>query len=118
MFKNRNEQGSALLLTIIITMILLVLGGALVSFSLMERGQVGRDEADLRAYYIARSGADLVAQLVLENEDEYDDIKGQTTEQVNFDEGYFTAEMKKFLQVCALFPLGWWVIENVQFLLF
>ncbi|HHU61521.1 MAG TPA: hypothetical protein GXZ55_06160, partial [Natronincola sp.] len=53
MFKNRNEQGSALLLTIIITMILLVLGGALVSFSLMERGQVGRDEADLRAYYIA-----------------------------------------------------------------
>ncbi len=95
MFKNRNEQGSALLLTIIITMILLVLGGALVSFSLMERGQVGRDEADLRAYYIARSGADLVAQLVLENEDQYDDIKGQTTEQVNFDEGYFTAEIEE-----------------------
>ena len=92
MFKNHNEQGSALLLTIIITMILLVLGGALASFSLMERGQVGRDEADLKAYYIARSGADLMAQAIIEKPEEYDTVKGQTSNEVHFNEGYFTAK--------------------------
>ena len=94
MFKNHNEQGSALLLTIIITMILLVLGGALVSFSLMERGQVGREEADLRAYYIARSGADLMAQALIEDPEKYDTIKGQPSNEVHFDEGYFTAKVE------------------------
>ncbi len=94
MLRKHNEQGSALLLTIIITMILLVLGGALASFSLIEKGQVGRDEGDLKAYYIARSGADLVAQAVLENEDDFEDIKGKTTKPVTLGQGSFTAKIE------------------------
>lgn len=94
MLRKHNEQGSALLLAIIITMILLVLGGALASFSLIEKGQVGRDEGDLKAYYIARSGADLVAQAVLENEDDFEDIKGKTTKPVTLGQGSFTAKIE------------------------
>ena len=105
MLRKHNEQGSALLLTIIITMILLVLGGALASFSLIEKAR-WVDEGDLKAYYIARSGADLVAQAVLENEDDFEDIKGKTTKPVTLGQGSFTAKSNQYLQVLALFPQG------------
>lgn len=93
MLNRHGEQGSALLLTIIITMVLLVLGGALGVFSLMERGQVGREEADLKAYYLARSGADLMAQVLIENPEKFDIIEGKTSDQVEFQEGYFTVKV-------------------------
>ncbi len=87
-------------------MILLVLGGALASFSLIEKGQVGRDEGDLKAYYIARSGADLVAQAVLENEDDFEDIKGKTTKPVTLGQGSFTAKIEEFTSGVRIISTG------------
>lgn len=67
----RNERGSALLFTIIVTFVLLFLGGALGLFSMVEQRQVQLAEADLQAYYLARSGADAVAQYII---DEHNDV--------------------------------------------
>ena len=67
----RNEQGSALLFAMVVTIILLFLGGALGLFSMVEQRQVQLAEADLQAYYLARSGADAVAQYII---DEHNDV--------------------------------------------
>ncbi len=61
----KNEQGSTLLLTIVVTFVLLFLGGALTLHSLTEIRQAQKEEYELQAYYLARSGADIVAQAII-----------------------------------------------------
>lgn len=62
----RSERGSALLLTIVVILVLLVLGGALGMYSLVERVQVEREINDMQAYYLARSGAEALKFAMLE----------------------------------------------------
>ncbi len=88
-----NEQGSALLLTVVISLILLTLGGVLVTHGLFERAQVEREEARLKAYYLARSGAEAVAQGIMENPAIAEAIKNQKSEPVQMGSGSFTVEV-------------------------
>ena len=74
----RNEQGSALLLTIVVTVVLLFLGGILGLYGQMELKRAGLEEANMQAYYLARSGADAVAQAIIDHPDKVQDLKDQT----------------------------------------
>ena len=60
-----HEQGSALLLTIVVTVVVLFLGGAFGLIGMMESRRVQREETAMQAYYLARSGADAMAQAII-----------------------------------------------------
>lgn len=89
----KNEQGFALLMTIVVSLILLMLGGAAVTYSMVERGQVEKEAAGLKAHYLARSGAEAVAQAILEDPDLVQTIKGKTSQPVEMDTGTFIVEV-------------------------
>lgn len=51
--KMSNEQGSALLLTMIVIIVLLFLGGSLGLLAMVESNMVLREEHAVQAYYLA-----------------------------------------------------------------
>ena len=53
-----SEKGSALILTILVLMVVMILGSGLVMTSISNSRQATEQVYDLQAYYIARSGAD------------------------------------------------------------
>src|SRR6185295_16164315 len=57
MIKNRSEQGSALMLVMIIVLILVGISGAYMSLSWWNTKRAGQDEDAAQALYIAESGA-------------------------------------------------------------
>ncbi len=63
----KKERGSALILTIIIMLVLVVIGGALAMFGMVEIRQAQREEDELQAYYLARSAADAAAEYIVAN---------------------------------------------------
>lgn len=85
-----NERGSALLLTIIVTFVLVFLGGSLALYGAVEVRQAGREEAEIQAYYLARSGADALAQGIINHPKKLEDILGETTS-YELGNGSFTA---------------------------
>ncbi|WP_133529994.1 hypothetical protein [Halanaerobium saccharolyticum] len=64
----RNNDGFALVASIILIAILLVLITVLVNISLAEYRQAERNKNDVKAYFLARSGADLMANYIINNE--------------------------------------------------
>jgi hypothetical protein len=66
--KSNNENGSALAMVLIIMVVLMILGTALLSISLAENKFSIKNEDKLQAYYIARSGAQSVAEYLVKGE--------------------------------------------------
>jgi hypothetical protein len=88
----RNERGSAFLLTVIICMVITVVAGTLVIQSGVETRQAQREEHDLQAYYLALSGADAVAELIMNKPQIVDQIIGHSTT-AELGNGHFTAQV-------------------------
>ena len=65
--KRKGEQGSALLLTIIVLVVLLFLAGSLGLLAMVEGRMAQKEEASMQAFYLARSGADAVAEHIINN---------------------------------------------------
>ncbi|MFW6257013.1 MAG: DUF7305 domain-containing protein [Bacillota bacterium] len=88
----KQEQGAALLLTIFFLALSLAIGVALLTFALRSQETVTGQERETQAYYVARSGADMVAQAIMDKtyEPETGNIETATG---NFDSsdlsGYF-----------------------------
>lgn len=62
------EEGSALAMTLIMMVVLMILGTAFLSVSLAENKFAIKNEDKLQAYYIARSGAQAVAEYLVKGE--------------------------------------------------
>lgn len=76
----KDEKGSALAMVLIIMLVLGILGTAFMNLSVAENRFVQRSEDKLQAYYIARSGAQAVAEyMVKDNNDDADDMIGHST---------------------------------------
>ncbi len=58
---NKNEKGSAMIVAILVVLVLTLLGTALWNYSMADTIQTAREEKRIQAYYIARSGAESVA---------------------------------------------------------
>ena len=63
----RNNKGSALILVILIMMVLTILGTSFLFISVSENKFVQMQERKMKAYYVARSGADALAQYIILN---------------------------------------------------
>ena len=66
----KNEHGWAMPLVLMVIVVITLLGTALWAYSMADLKQVTREEKRMQAYYLARSGAELVADLD-KGEDEY-----------------------------------------------
>lgn len=63
----KNDRGSALAITLIIMVVLTILGTAFLNLSVAENRFANRNEDRLQAYYIARSGAQTIAEYMVED---------------------------------------------------
>jgi hypothetical protein len=97
--KRKGEQGSALLLTIIVLVILLFLGGSLGLLAMVEGRMAQKEEASMQAFYLARSGADAIAQYMMNLPDGYESIPfNQPSSPVplsGFDDRSFIVEVRE-----------------------
>jgi hypothetical protein len=73
--KRQGEQGSALLLTIIVLVVLLFLAGSLGLLAMVEGRMAQKEEASMQAFYLARSGADAVAEAVIKRPATLEDVE-------------------------------------------
>ncbi len=76
MFLNKQE-GSALVLTMIVIFVLIFLGSAFALNGMVEIKQAQRDEEQLQAYYLARTAADALASFLEENPHELEQLVKQ-----------------------------------------
>ena len=96
--ERQKEQGSALILTMVVTIILLFLGSSLGLLSMVESRMSLREEQNMQAYYLARSGADALAQYIIDNPtllDEAGGIINKVSETQRFGPGEFTVQVLK-----------------------
>jgi type II secretory pathway component PulK len=91
----KGEKGSALITVLIVMGVLTVLGAALLHYSLTDNLQVINDEKRMQAHYLARSGAEAVADYIMKNPDGVDELLGKKTESVELGEGTFQVEVTK-----------------------
>jgi len=80
--ERQKEQGSALILTMVVTIILLFLGSSLGLLSMVESRMSLREEQNMQAYYLARSGADALAQYIIDNPAELDALRNKTSNSI------------------------------------
>ncbi len=83
--KLRNEQsGYTLIMTLIVMVVLMILGTALLNLSVAENRFTNRNEDKLQAYYIARSGAQAIADYMVADDDgDADNLIGKTSDSNN-----------------------------------
>ena len=89
-----NESGSVLALTLVIMLVLMILGTALLNMSLAENKFAIKQEDKMQAYYIARSGAQAVAEyMVLDNHGDAKNMVGTSATNNSVGGGSFTVSV-------------------------
>ncbi|QEK12127.1 hypothetical protein FQB35_06920 [Crassaminicella thermophila] len=93
----KNEKGAVLSLMLIVILFLIILGTTLVFISITEVKQVAREEKKLQAYYIAKSGADVVAAYIInpKNKHNIQNLKGKESDSFILGEGSFVVKVKE-----------------------
>jgi len=75
-----NQKGSILVVVLVVLFSLTIMGVALGSQVITDQKQTVRQQKNNEAYYLARSGAETVATLLLENQEDIDNYIGQNTQ--------------------------------------
>ncbi|MCR3921440.1 MAG: pilus assembly PilX N-terminal domain-containing protein [Firmicutes bacterium] len=89
-----NEKGLAMPIVLIIMFVLTLLGSALWQYSVADTMQVSRDEHRMQALYVARSGADAIAEKIIDYPQQIGAFWGQSTDEpVKFGPGEFSLEI-------------------------
>mgnify|MGYP006280030863 CR=1 FL=1 len=91
----KGEKGYALITVIITMVVLFALGSVLLNVVLGEFKKVETEKRRLQAYYVARSGAELVADSIIKDKIDAGNVVDTTTDLVNLGEGSFQAEVTK-----------------------
>lgn len=80
MYKNTHEKGSSLITVMIVMSVLLILGISISQLNIAENRFASKHEDDLQAYYIARSGAQALAEYMLRDDSNIaKDLIGKTS---------------------------------------
>lgn len=86
----KDQSGAALPLTIVVILALTLLGVALFAYFMAETDQVARDENNMKAHYIARSGAHAVAISLIHGPDNAEPlILSPESDDIEFAGGHF-----------------------------
>ena len=92
----RKENGSVLVLALVVMLSLLLLGGALIQYAVFNFRAVAVDEQLMQAYYIARSGADAMAEAIITDPTILDDIGlPATSEATSLGNGTFVVSINE-----------------------
>jgi type II secretory pathway pseudopilin PulG len=75
-----NKKGSILVSVLVVVVVLTILGVTLGSAALNDQRQAKRQQKNNEAFYLARSGAEAVAALLIKNPEDALNYVGQTTE--------------------------------------
>lgn len=93
----KDENGAGLIMVLVVMMVLSILGVAILNVSLAEVRFSENQEDKLQAYYIARAGAQSVAELIIQQQD-LDDFKfvsgTSSSNVVNYAGGSFQVNVK------------------------
>jgi type II secretory pathway component PulK len=72
----KEKRGSAIITVLIVMGVLTLLGAAILQYSVNDNLQVHNDEKRMQAHYLARSGAEAVANYIMNHSDEVDELVG------------------------------------------
>lgn len=75
----KNENGLALPLVLIVLLVLSLLGATLWQFSMAETAQASQNQKRIESHYVARAGADSVAEYIIQNPGQAANLIAQTT---------------------------------------
>src|SRR5690554_6654418 len=75
----RNQKGSILVIVLVVLCTLTIGGATLGGMAINDQKQTVRQQKNNEAFYLARSGAEAVATMLLENQENIEDYIGQTT---------------------------------------
>lgn len=106
-----NRQGSTLVMTIFLVMLMSVLALSLFTIMVTDKKLVVQQEDGMQSYYLARSGADIVAEQIINNPFDIQLLDGLTSvEYTGIGEGSFQVAVN----IISTLPDG--EIETVQLL--
>src|SRR5665648_1129800 len=88
----KNERGMALALVIMVMTVLIILGASILTSSLTETKFSVANEKNLQAEYLAKEGADIMAQHFITSKDE--NAEGTTTMALGIGESAGQAEVQ------------------------
>lgn len=92
----KNQNGSALPLVLVIVLILGILGTTLLFLNSTEAQQIIREEKRAQAYYIAKSGAEAMAEYIINYPEEVDNLTTEVSSiPTNLGKGEFTVKLTK-----------------------
>lgn len=74
----RNDKGSTMIVVLLVMVVLMILGVVIMNTSVAENKFAKKNEDRIQAYYIARSGAQTVAEYIINGEGE--DLIGKTSD--------------------------------------
>jgi hypothetical protein len=89
----KEKRGSAIITVLIVMGVLTLLGAAILQYSVNDNLQVHNDEKRMQAHYLARSGAEAVANYIMNHSDEVDELVGKETEPVELGKGTFKVKV-------------------------
>ncbi|MGI6405251.1 MAG: DUF7305 domain-containing protein [Syntrophaceticus sp.] len=89
----KDKRGSAIITVLIVMGVLTLLGAAVLQYSVNDNLQVHNDERRMQAHYLARSGAEAVANYIMNHSDEVDELVGKETEPVELGKGTFKVKV-------------------------
>lgn len=89
-----DDKGSSLIMVLIIMGVLTIFGAAFLHYSLTDNLQVINDEKRMQAHYLARSGAEAVADYIINNPQEAAELLGKKSEKHDLGQGFFEVEVK------------------------
>lgn len=90
-----SERGNTLIIVFLLIAILLTLGMVLSNISILEYSKAEDDSRHVQAYYLARSGANIIAKEIISNNINPNDLVDKRSDQVNLDNGFFEIEVEK-----------------------
>lgn len=82
-----NKNGSTLIITVFLVMLMSMLALALFTIAVSDNKQVVQQDHQMQSYYLARSGADAVAEFLIKNPLEVDNINGNTSATYSYGDG-------------------------------
>lgn len=96
MQRDKQEDGMVLVLVLLIIVLLFSLGSVLLNISLFDFRQAVNEKKHLQAYYLARSGAEIIAEAIINNQINAANLIDKTISPVNdFEEGSFEVQISQ-----------------------
>lgn len=103
----KNQNGSALPLVLVTMLVLSILGSTLLLLNTTETRQVAREEKRVQAYYIARSGAEAIAEYIIINPYEADELITEVSSTpTKLGKGEFTIKVSKSNEEIIIESIG------------